>query len=134
MSKGYLKEKARAQKKEQRIRTAKRKKSLLIAVLAIVLALVASFSITSLVRRNQVDVYSLWGQRIELFGDGRFTATMAHHVQRGKHTIITKDGQQIVEFTTRGSTVSGILEGDALHLPPEWDDGHGHGDVFYKEE
>ena len=135
MSKNVLKAIAKAKKKERAIKRAKQKKFLTIGICALVLiaaAVVGAFLYTS---QSEDEVYSAGGQSVHLSPNGKFTANLAHHVRKtGTYTKTTEDGRVTVSFIVNGNEEIGWIFNDALHIPREWDDGHGHGNVLNRVE
>ena len=133
MSKNILKEKAKNQKRERSAKKAKRKIIIIIAVFAavIIAAAAAGYIINSAGRQDTPEIYSYHGQSVHLFSDGSFSAALAHNVQkRGTYTKKSEDGRTAVSFNVNGNIETGYIIDGSLHLPAQWDDGHGHGNVF----
>lgn len=57
----------------------------------------------------------------------RFRAYLAHNVRHAGTFEIS--GTSIL-FTYNDTTRTGTLVGDTFTIPPAWDDGHGHGNIF----
>jgi len=83
--------------------------------------------------KNEAEIYSYYGQTVQLLANGDFTASLAHGVKKsGTYSKKTENDIIIVTFNVNGNMEAGRIINNSLHLPNEWDDGHGHGDVFPK--
>jgi len=83
--------------------------------------------------RTENEIFSYHGQTVQLLADGTFTASLAHGVRKsGTFTKTTENDRTIVSFNVNGNVEVGIIVNNFLHIPREWDDGHGHGNVFPK--
>jgi len=83
--------------------------------------------------KNETEIYSYHGQTVQLSADGNFTASLAHGVKKsGTYSKTAENDRIIVSFNVNGNVEVGRIINNSLHLPKEWDDGHGHGDVFPK--
>jgi len=126
-----MQNKAKAQKKENAIKKANRKKIIIIGICVLV---AAAAVIVTLAVRNQssggAEIYRYGGQSILLYANGNFTANLAHHAVNGSYTKANENGQTLVYFYAGGNQVIGRIINNSLYLPDEWDDGHGHGSVF----
>ena len=128
MSKGALKAKAEKSRKIQAEKKARKKRLALVgAIAAAALIGVVALAFQGL-RLAGAEVYGYSGQRVRLFADGRFDASLPHGMSfKGKYS---KDpwipGEISVAFVYGGGAVTGWIAGDMLLLPLEWDDGHGH--------
>jgi len=135
MSRSITKLKAKALRKENAIKKASRKKILTISICA--LAVIAAAAIG--MRQNdsgqsEAEIYRNGRSSIQLLSDGTFTASLPHNVRkRGTYTKTTEDTRTVVSFNVNGRIETGRIENNALHIPGEWDDGHGHGNVFQRE-
>jgi len=122
-------------RKNVEAKKARRKKILIFAVCALLAAaLGAVIYFFAGQNKNEVeitDVYSYRDQTIHLYADGKFTANLAHNVRKnGTYTRQTDGGRAVVSFNVNGNIEVGRIDSSGLHLPKEWDDGHGHGSVF----
>jgi len=80
---------------------------------------------------TQAEVFSLGRQTVHLLADGTFSASLAHGVRKsGSYTKTEESDGTIVSFNVNGKEEVGWITNNALHLPHEWDDNHGHGNVF----
>ncbi|MCL2721568.1 MAG: hypothetical protein FWD47_09555 [Treponema sp.] len=135
MSKKVVKEKVKSQKKERAEKRAKQRK-LIIAGICVSIAVISGLLIFIIYNVNQnkvTEIYSYHGQTIQLLDDGKFTAVLAHNVRKsGTYTKTNENDRIIVTFNNDGRTETGWIVNDSLHIPREWDDGHGHGNVFPK--
>ena len=119
-------------KRELAIKKAKRKKAIIIVVVSVVaLALVVALVISA-VTSAMTEVYTDGSTTIELRPSGRFSAKMYHQDTYSGTYAKSADGTSVT-FTYSGLSVVGRIEGNTLHLPSEWDDGHGHGTVLPKK-
>jgi len=136
MSRSAPKAKAKALKKENELKEAKRKKILIVNIFVLAVIVVALVFVYLGVWRNKSnapqneEVYSYRGQTIRLLADGTFTANLAHNTQNGTYTKTADGDRVLVSFDTNGVVAIGRIENNELHIPREWDDGHGHGVVF----
>ena len=110
-----------------------KKKSLIVAgflVIVVAVALILKLSFPK-VDENTTEVYSFHGQTIQLFSNGNFEAVLAHGVHKsGIFTRNTDGGRTVISFNINGVIENGFIIDNSLHIPREWDDGHGHGNVF----
>jgi len=138
MSNKVPKAKAKALKKEKAVKKARLKA--FIVVLIVVLILAAVVVTIGIVRgknnsnaQHSAETYALGRQTVQLLENGTFSASLAHGVQKsGTYTKTTEGNRTIVSFNVNGKTEIGRIENNSLHLPSEWEDGHGHGNVFPK--
>jgi predicted AlkP superfamily pyrophosphatase or phosphodiesterase len=135
MSKSFIKEKQKRKKLE--IKKTKQKKKLLLISICVLITLVALiFILHSVVRKNEneiMETYSYHGQTVQLLTDGKFSASLAHGVKKnGTYKKTTENDIIIVSFNVNGKEEIGRIINNSLHIPGEWDDGHGHGNVFPK--
>jgi len=128
-----LKKKARH---DTKVKKAKRKKKIVIAVIAlflIALAVAIAISIWNSSKEDAVSVvetYSDGHQTVRLLSDGSFTAALAHENESGIYLKTTEDGKELIAFITEEGTALGEIADDALIIPEEWQDDHGHGSVL----
>jgi len=137
MSRSVTKAKAKAERKEKAIKKARRKTILIVCIFALVIIAAAAVGILVNSRQpnsaahGEAETYSHGNQTIQLFADGTFSARLAHNVNKNGTFTKSADGTR-VSFNTDGRTETGRIENNAMHLPHEWDDGHGHGNVFVR--
>ena len=140
MSRGLLK-KARALKKQQNAKKKANKKNAagIIIFAFIVLAIVAYLLIPGFLEKissaskGESEIFSHGNQIVQLFADGSFKASLAHGVSKNGTYLKKADGSRtVITFIVNGKQEIGRIENNSLHLPREWDDGHGHGSVFTK--
>jgi len=132
MSKSAVNAKAKALKKENAEKKANRKK-IIITCVCILIVIIAVLFVLYFKNQNDTEVYSYGGQTVRLSADGTFTANLAHNVNKsGTYTRKTENGRTLVFFNIGGNEETGIIINNALNLPEEWNDGHGHGMVFPK--
>ena len=108
---------------------AKRKKIIIIALSAVIAVAVVTAIVIGAVNSARTQTYTDGHATITLHSDGSFTATM-YHGERYNGTYLKTD--ESVEFTYGGATVSTLLDGNRIHIPNEWEDGHNHGSVLIK--
>jgi len=147
MSKSALKAKAKQQKKDKTSKKSVKRIVIFVVCVAAVFGLIF-LPIYSAGRKNAhsrqghtaeahshdeqtAETYSYRGQTIALYSDGHFHAVLAHNVRKdGTYTKANESGVIIVSFNVNGNIERGRIIDNALHLPDEWNDGHGHGSVF----
>jgi len=106
-------------------------------IIAGIFAIAALFAVVLLIvthtANKGVEIYNSQDQTVQLFADGRFTATLADNVQKnGTYTKRDTNGLITVLFNTNGDTDIGEIVNNSLLIPREWDNGHGN--VFPKTE
>ena len=140
MSRGLLK-KAKSLRKQQNAKKKANKKNTagLLIFLVIVTAVLAYLLVPRFLEGNsragkgKSEIYSHGNQIIQLNENGTFNASLAHGAyKKGTYTKKIEGGGTTVIFNVDGGAETGRIENNALHLPREWDDGHGHGSVFQK--
>jgi len=138
MSKSALKSRKKAQKQENAIKKANRKKFFAIMIFSlIVLAVAAIIFVPGILQtisgssHNESEVFGQGRSIIELNVNGTFSASLPHNVNKsGTYTKTVEGARTLVNFNVDGNIEVGRIENNSLHLPREWDDGHGHGTVF----
>jgi hypothetical protein len=114
-----------AQKKAKRIKT------VLVIISALVLVAVLVLVIHTIIRASNTETFSGNGQIVQLFSDGKYFATLAHNVRRsGTYTKYEDNGGFTVEFVTNGFIEVGWIINNELHMPEAWDDFHNHGRIL----
>ena len=116
-------------KRELAAKKAKQKRNIIIAICAVIALLLVAAVIFNAVQSARTEVYTRGNASITLRPNGEFTAILFHGERLSGTYVKSEDS---VAFTHIGTTVIGELEGNTLHLPEEWDDGHGHGYIFTK--
>jgi len=122
----------KSKKTKEAVKRAKRKKIITIAacitVAAVIIAAVVFFVLDY---QNNNRVYVSGDSSVTLSNNGNFR-TKLYHGERitGTYTESYEDGVTMITFTHGGNTSTGILSGNNLTIPGQWDDGHGHGSVF----
>ena len=121
-------------RREQETKQAKRKTGLFIALIAALLLAVIGGLALGAIRAIGTETYSDGNQTVTLSRDGTFTAELAHNNRKSGAYVMSEgeDGVTVIGFTASGVTDSGLIEGGALHIPVEWDDGHGHNRILPK--
>jgi len=135
MSKSGSKGKNKALKREKAKIKARRKTIIIISILVLVViaAAVVGIHFRNQNHKNilQEEIYSYRGQTVHLLADGTFSAKLAHNVNKdGTYTRAEESGRTKISFKSGGRDEDGWIINDSLHLPKEWEDGHGHGSVF----
>ena len=131
MSKNMSKTKAKALRKEKAKRNTRRKTIIIMSIIAVIILAVALLGVRNASRQNNAEVYSAAGQTVRLLDDGKFSAVLAHNIQKsGTYTKETEDGRTYVIFNVNGNEEVGWMINNSLHIPAEWDDGHNHGSVL----
>ena len=121
-------------KRKQEIARKKRNKKIIIISVSVVALALIVIGIIAAVNSARTETYGDGYQSIVLLPNGKFTAELSHgQSYSGTYSKSTQDGMTIVAFTYDGSTVVGEIEDGMLHIPHEWDDGHGHGSAFPKK-
>ena len=83
--------------------------------------------------KSENEIFSYHGQTVQLLTDGTFTASLAHGViKSGTFSKTTENDRTVVLFNVNGNVEVGRIVNNSLHIPREWDDNHGHGNVFPK--
>ena len=111
-------------KRELAIKKAKQKRIVMITAAAVVVAALAVAIIIGAVSSAGTETYTNGSATITLRPNGRFSATL-HHNERFSGTYVKTEGG--VELSHDGVTITAVIDGDRMHIPDEWDDGHGHG-------
>jgi len=135
MSKSAAKEKAKILKKEKAVIRARRKAFIIIGIFALVVVAAAVVGINIRKQNNaevsQEETYTYGGQVVQLLSNGTFSASLAHNVRKsGTYVKAEESGSTKVIFIVNDEEEVGWIINNALYLPHEWDDGHGHGNVF----
>ena len=129
MSKGG----AKALRQEKARKKAKRNKILIICGCILAVAALSALIVNSVIRQAGAETYSNGNHLVQFLENGKFTAVLAHNVRKsGTYTKSTSEGITTVSFNVNGRVEVGIIRDGALHIPAEWDDGHGHGNVLLK--
>ena len=138
MSNNVNKKKAKKQKKVNAIKIVKNKK-IVIGLCSLLFIIALAFIFHSVFRQKNIGIsvdketYSYHGQIIQLFSDGRFSASLAHNViKNGTYTKLNENNRINVLFNVNGNIEIGWIINNSLYIPREWDDGHGHGNIFPK--
>ena len=109
------------QRREAAQKRAKRQKITLMAVCAVLAVGFAVGLIMYQITRPAARVFSVPGQSVTLYEDGRFTARLAHnHNLSGTFIEEVSGNVSAISFFTGGNTVSTQIEDDVLILPPQW--------------
>jgi len=133
MSKSAVKAKKKARKEKNAVKKSKSKRLLLVGVCALVVICVAAFFIYSSAFKNKNETYSDGGQRVQLFADGRFDASLAHYNRKtGTYIKSSESGRIKIIFNVDGKESTGWIVDDVLSFPKEWEDGHDHGNQLRK--
>ena len=110
------------QRREAAQRRAKRKKMTMLAVLAAIVVAFVAAMIVYQVTRPSTRVFAVAGnQSVTLYGNGRFTARLAHNVNiSGTFTEEANGDVTAISFRHGGNVVSTHIENDVLLLPFPW--------------
>jgi hypothetical protein len=129
MSKGG----AKAQRRAKALKKARVKKLLIILACILAIAAIAALAVLSNIRNADIEIFREGTQQLRLLPDGTFTYFKSQASQTGgTYEKANVDGRTQVAFTVRGSVGLGWIDGNALTLPTEWDDGCGHSNVLRK--
>ena len=133
MSKGINRSKANALRKEKAAKKTKQKKMLILCICSLMILAVAGIALYSALMNKNTEIYGYYGQTVQLLENGNFSAMLAHNVRKnGTYTKRIEDDRITVIFNVNGNIELGWIINNVLHIPTEWDDGHGHGSVFPK--
>ena len=116
-------------RREAAKKKAKRNKAIIIAVCAVIAVTVAAVVVWQVTKNIGSEVYSDGHAKIRLYADGSFKANLYHDddVYKGTYTKNTENGTVTVTFVTNdGQTCDGAIINNALSIPHEWQDDHGH--------
>ena len=138
MSRSLLKKAKSLRKQENAKKKANKKNIAGILIFVFIVAAVTAYLLVpgllgkkSGASNGESEIYSYGRQIVQLNNNGTFNASLAHSVNKsGTYTKKTEGSRTIVTFIVDGKPEIGIIENNSLHLPREWDDGHGHGSVF----
>ena len=117
-------------KREEELKKAKRNKMITIIAVAAAVVILAGAIILKIMLPDSTEKYSDGGQTVSLRSNGTFNATLYHNVQYNGTYEKVSGG---VNFTYDGQTSCASIQGDALELPEEWGDDHGHGSILMKQ-
>ena len=121
--------KGKKARKELAEAKAKEKRSRLMMYCSLVCIVVAIIVIISFFSSYGTVRYSDGLATLTLRPNGRFMAKLNHGTVNGTYVQNTFG----ISFTVDDTTVSGYFDGDTLFLPGEWDDGHGHNMILFKQ-
>ena len=113
-------------RRELALKKEKQKKIIITTVIAVVILAVAVIFIIVAANARNDEIYTDGSATITLLGNKNFTAVLYHNSQYSG-TYVKSDDGGTVTFTYDGKTAVAELENNELHIPPEWEDGHGHG-------
>ena len=127
--------KGKGTRRQEAMKKNKRQLRIIAAICALVIAAVVAFIVIQQIQQNARErenrVFALGGSSVTLRPDGTFNALMPHGVERNGTFGENRDDEiSTVSFTQGDRTVFGSIVGDVLVIPPEWDDGCGHGTAF----
>jgi len=122
----------KSKKTKEAIKRAKRKKIItIIACIILAAVIIAAVVFFVLDYQNNHRVYVSGDSTITLSSNGNFRAKLYHGERiKGTYTESEEDGITVIAFTHDGQTSTGMLSGNNLTIPGQWDDDHGHGSVF----
>lgn len=106
----------------------KQKKRIIAAICFTVILLLIIAQIINVYQRRGTRVYANGRFTVTLNRDGTFEASLPHGVTRsGRFSEVADGNTTIVSFGQEGvAEVNGVINGDVLTIPIEWDDGHRH--------
>ena len=111
----------KSKQREEAQKRAKKKKIIALCVCAVFSVAVIAVAIIAHANRPDTRVFSIGGQAVTLYDNGRFAARLAHNVNiSGTFTEEFDGSVTAISFTHGGNTVSTQIEGDVLLLPPQW--------------
>jgi len=125
---------SKSQRRAEAIKRAKRKRVIVISIVSIAVIAIISIIIifSSGSRENAARVYDGGGAIITLSDNGTFSPFLWHgEIKIGTFTESVLNGNTLVTFMYNGSTEDGWIYDNVLHIPDNWDDGHGHGTMFF---
>lgn len=115
-------------------KSAKQKKILIISACILAVIAVLIFVLKPAGGSKTAEIYSFQRQTVQLFPDGSFSASLAHNVRKtGSYTKTPGSDRIVVLFNVNGRQEVGLIMNNSLYIPREWDDGHGHGNVFPRQ-
>ncbi|MCL1903542.1 MAG: hypothetical protein FWF94_03910 [Oscillospiraceae bacterium] len=119
-------------RRELAIKRAKRNRFLVILACVLAVVGISAFFIVQNIMRGAADVYTASGITVKLYEkNSTFVANLSHNKnKRGSYTRAFDGGEVKIAFNVDGKSVVGRLVNGLLHLPDEWDDGHGHSSVL----
>jgi len=101
--------------------------------LVLILITISVPVVLSEIQRSKERVYvASDNSSITLRANGTFIARLSHDVRNGTYVEDDLGSFLVVTFFPQGeAAANGVILGDVLQLPEEWDDGHGHSIDFY---
>jgi len=145
MPKNETKTKIKKQKKEMAAKKSRKKKAIIAVITLLITACAIGFFVFYNNQQNMPgaaineehqeneEIYRYGGQTIRLLADGTFMASLAHgSTKNGTYSKTTEGEITSVIFNSNGNEEIGRIIDNSLHIPREWDDGHGHGNIFPK--
>ena len=117
----------KSERRSKAMRKAKRKKIILISVCSFIAVFVVAAIIYSATRPEvESRFFSSGTQSVNLYDDGRFSFVDCQFVRAGRYTEIVNGDEVTIEFAHNNIIVYGLLSGNILTIPDEWDAGKGH--------
>ncbi|MCL2404309.1 MAG: hypothetical protein FWC92_02050 [Defluviitaleaceae bacterium] len=118
----------KSKKRQEALKIEKRNKRIVAVTAAIIiLAIIMAVTIVSINQQRGSRVYANGRNTVTLYRNGRFQANLPHGVvRRGTFSEVMTGIVTTVSFVQDGLTTEGVINGDMLTIPPEWDDGHSH--------
>ena len=115
-------------RRDKAIKKAKKKRLIIISVSASLAVALVAILIVTFIQQAAVGsrVFENGPVNITLLDNGHFALVDCSLVRNGTYTENENEGVTTVVFVHNNETVYGIIEGDVLTLPDEWDAGKGH--------
>ena len=122
----------KAARREAAIKKAKMKKTILITIGVLAAVAVVGLLIMGALQNNDRVFTATGNQRIALYEDGTFTASLPHGISKEGVYMeqVESDDVTSILFFFEDRMEIGTIEGNVLTPPIEWDDGHGHDRTF----
>jgi hypothetical protein len=126
-------------RREEALKRNKRKKILLAAGCVAAAAVIITLLTLNVRRQGSVNagqqseerIFTDGRQTVTLYGNGAFAAQLLHNNKKdGTYRETTEGSSTMVIFFYQGTTVNARLVNNALLIPDEWDDSHGHNKIL----
>ena len=109
---------------------AKKKRLILIAILAVVVLAAGIFLTYSVYQTAAAERFGIGSYEVVLRPNGRFTANLFHNTNfRGRYTLTEHVGMRLVTFTHGDDTVFAEIVDDDFYIPQAWQDACGTHEV-----
>ena len=121
------------ERRERAIKKAKLRRNIIIAIASAVILAVAAAVVITVVTSVGRETYSDGQQAVTFYSDGSFRAMLLHNNTYSGTYVKTEGGMELTYGPDAAPvTVFVQIDGDALQIPSEWDDGHGHAGILMK--